>query len=1192
MSKWIRESWQVIILVLVSLCWLAPSASGQVRGTFTGLVSDPTGAVIPNATVTATNEGTGVATPRPTNSEGFYTIPDLQPGFYTLRAEAQGFKTFVNAHIELSVGYTQRVNFKLEVGAVTQSVTVEGQAPMVDTETDRLSELVTARQVANLPLNGRNVFQMIQLAPGAVSTTGVITEPGNRGFTTVVNGARVNMNGYYIDGVSDKGLSGGSNTQPSLDTVQEFRVDTEVISAEYGSSVGSITTIVSKTGTNDIHGDLYEYVRNDKLDAENYFENPKNPFRMNQFGGTIGGPIKKNKLFFFGSFEGERTRVAQPELELMETPAFRNLIIQNAPNSVGALLFKNFPGPTPTGSPAGPGIGTPDTLATYLTSDAGTCKAFDATCLGNYNIDPASPFGTALLASGSMPTFGAVSASAEQHSKDQFYDGNQFSGRIDWQGEHNKVFGRYFFDRYNDPLYSPATNGGAPAAFVSLRGFASPQKFDYPQLALGWSHTFSPNMLNEFHAGWNRNVTDVGQTDAGVPNIYTDTGEVQYGGYNGYPQIFHEEVFHFSDIATYTHGKHTFKFGGEISRNYENSEFNVGRPSYEFTDSLALTQAIVESVAGGVVPGTIDPTTGDSTGGAHLSSNVRAWRNISTGLFVNDDIKVSHNFTLTLGLRYDLYTRHTEKYGQTTQLVLPAGSNLTARVRAINCYVDVSGAKGYDGNPCNGGFEAISGALTTGDHNNFGPRLGFAWDVFGDGKTSLRGGFGVSYNGEVYNPLSNSRWDPPFYSFNLAFCGTGNNVGPAFTDSCIFGPQNGAAPTFTGNPSNIGSGPAGATDNAFAGNLSGWNPYNANAAFLTGVVFPGFRDPYVFGTHLGVERQLPGNSVLKVSWVGTFGHKLYRSEDINRVFGGRVTEGGSGPSSGGECSLFGPYRVNCLYGRLRTWENSVNSNYDGLQVVYDKRMSHGLEWHANYVYSHSLDGRSTWHSGATTASGAAEGFSMDQALPGLDYGNSTFDIHHAFTNSFVWQLPWYQSQKGFTGHLLGGWGLNNIITWHSGFPWEPYCSNSSFPSGTCDFNQDGVSNDRPNQLSSGFRASNARSAFEGGAGHLTASMFLACSVSPDSLAACPSTYKGPYDGNMARNAFRGPTFADIDLSLFKNIKASERVNLQFRAEAFNIANRVNLYLPNMRLGQSAGLFGTSSQAYPAREIQFALKMIF
>lgn len=188
MLKWTRFSSRVAILSLLALCWALSGAFAQVRGTFTGLVSDPTGAIIPGAKVTAINEGTGVSATRPTNTSGFYSIPDLQPGFYTLKAEAQGFKTMVNAHVELTVGYTQRADFKLEVGAVTQSVTVEGQAPVVDTETDRLSELVTARQVANLPLNGRNVFQMIQLAPGALNTTGVDTEPGNRGFTTVVNG--------------------------------------------------------------------------------------------------------------------------------------------------------------------------------------------------------------------------------------------------------------------------------------------------------------------------------------------------------------------------------------------------------------------------------------------------------------------------------------------------------------------------------------------------------------------------------------------------------------------------------------------------------------------------------------------------------------------------------------------------------------------------------------------------------------------------------------------------------------------------------------------------------------------------------------------------------------------------------------------------------------------------------------------
>jgi hypothetical protein len=662
--------------------------------------------------------------------------------------------------------------------------------------------------------------------------------------------------------------------------------------------------------------------------------------------------------------------------------------------------------------------------------------------------------------------------------------------------------------------------------------------------------------------------------------------------------VFHDEEFQYKDLVSISHGRHDIKFGGSFQRNYENSEFNVGRPSYEFADSVALAAGQVEAVAAGVEPGTINPATGDSTGQAHLASNIRGWRNWEFGGFINDNFKATPRFTLTLGLRYDLYTRHTEKYNHATQFILPSGgSNLTERLAAVNCYVDTSGGTGWDGKPCNSGFAPKNGALTTGDYNNFGPRVGFAWDMSGNGKTSLRGGFGVSYQGEIYNPLSNSRWDPPFYSFELSLCGTGTNTpGPSNTDTCIFGPLNGAAPTFTGPPSNIGAGPAAATFGAFAGNIMGWNPYNANSAFLTGLVFPGFRDPYVYGSQLSLEHQFGGGFVLKTSWVGTFAHKLYRAEDINRQFDGLDTLSGTGPANNGVCALFGPYRVNCLYGRLRTWENSVNSNYNGLQVVLDKRMSHNLELHSNYVWSHSIDGRSTWHSGATTSNGAAEGFSMDQAHPNLDRGDSIFDVRHSFSLSAVYTLPWYSTQQGFVGHVLGGWQANTIISIHGGFPWTPYCSNSSFPSGKCDWNRDGVSNDRPNAPSFGTanpHTSNA--AFE--ADHpnlnLVAGDFL-CGAGGVSSPGCtaPNSVGSAFDGNLGRNTFRGPNWREVDFSLFKNIKATERATIQFHAEAFNLFNRTNLQQPGARLGQSVGQFGLSQQAFFPRQIQFALKFIF
>ena len=1189
------------LLALGLVCLAPPAALAQVvQGAFTGIVTDQSGAVIPGATVTVINEATNVAVRVHTNAEGLYTVTNLLAGFYTLKAEAKGFRVLVDQHIELTVGYTQRVDLKLEVGAVTQTVTVEGLAPLVDTESNRMSELVTAGQVENLPLNGRNIFQLIQIAPGAVNTTNLITEPGNRGFTTVVNGARVNMNGYQIDGISDKGLSGGSNTQPAVDSVQEFRVDTEVLSAEYGSTVGAMTQISTKAGTDQFHGDAYEFVRNDKFDARSFYEGPnRNPFRMNQFGGTLGGPLKKGKWFFFGSYEGERTRIFVPELEVMETPQFHSLIEAAAPNSVAALLYNNFPGPAPTS-----GIST---LSEYLATspnNTGACgtaaapalgssAAASAACVQSYHLDPTTGLGAAMIANPNLPTSGLVDTAALVQTSNQFYDGNQWSTRLDYQGDKNKVFGSFFFDDYADPYYTPAANGGAAAALVGVRSFASPTHDAFPHLALNWTHSFSPTILNEMRAGWNRNVGDIGANNGGVPEIIFFTGEVDFGNYSGYPQIFHEEVYQYADLVTISHGKHEIKFGGNVQRNYENSEFNVGRPSYEFTDAVAFAAGLPTVEIAGTNPGTVNPATGISTGQAALSSNIRAWRNWEFGGFFNDSYKVTPRFTLNLGLRYDLYTRHTEKYGHGTLFNLPSGANLTERLRAVNCWTDVAGGIGSNGQPCDGGFAATKGAIAPGDYHDFGPRLGFAYDIFGDGKTSLRGGFGIAYQGEIYNPISNSRWQPPFYSFNLSFCTTGvNNPGPGNTDTCIFGPTNGAAPTYTGAPSNVGGGPAGSTANAFAGNIQGWNPYNANLAYLTGIILANdFSDPYVYSGQVSLEHQFAGNTVLRTSWVGTFGHKLIRAEDINREFNG------IGLYTNANCPS-DPGAVNCIFGHLRTWENSVNSNYNALQVVLERRLSHNLSLNSNYVWSHSMDTRSSWHDAATTANGAAEGYSEDQALPGLDYGNSIFDVRHRFTISAMYTLPWYAGQHGFVGHALGGWQVNTIFQLHSGFPWTPYCQNTAGET-PCDFNMDGVSNDRPNAPAFGNHASDtSNAAFEPNHPNinLQAGSFYCGAGGAAVVPGCsmPNNSAGfvPFDGNLGRNTFRGPNFREVDLSLFKDIKVSERAKFQFRAEGFNIFNRTNLQQPYNQFGGAASLFGLSQASFFPRQIQFAMKFIF
>ena len=1288
-------------LVVFAVLALTYSAFAQVQnGQFAGTVTDPSGAAVPNAKVTVTEAATNLIVSATTNASGYYSVKELPIGTYRLSVEASGFKTESDNNVVLNAGVIAHVDFKLQIGKATEVIEVTGAAVTVQTDDAKLYSTVSSTEITDTVLNGRNVFDLMKLGNGAVDVGGVDFEAGHG---TVVNGVREDFSGFMINGVSNKDLSGGEVNTPIQDTVEEFQQLGLNMSAQYGNSAGATINLVTKSGSNAMHGSAWEYLRNNDADANFYFLNQageaRPPLHWNQFGGTLGGPIVKDKLFYFISFQGSRfNTVNAPTTIVEESPKWVAAVHQADLNTAGQsisvadLLYNKFPAGLP-----GTTLGTMDQFVTgagpYANTGgaSGTTTGFanyaDYICPDSYtamggsaaqanaiaarmqsilgvvpSVDNATsltwtgaPCGTAMTAqpgtigrdasgSSTMPfQVSSVSLSPTQTVLNLF-NGNEYSGRFDYNwNAANRLSTNFNYDRNTDK-YGPCTA-------ACSRGFSNPEIIRSPNGQFGYVHTFSPTLLNEFRAGYTQLTTLIGTNAPGVPFVAFDDLSVGFGSYNGYPQYFKDHIYSYSDMVSVTHGNHNMKIGADFRRNIENSIFSVARGSFYFSDPIFFAADAPYGVNVGVNPGICAPPCSQATiqqllqtdeqngtvPNAQLESNPRHWRNLEMGAYFQDDWKATKRLTLQLGLRYDLYKRHNEEGNEATTFLPGPGSNSVEQVVNANIAAGSMGTINgvtYDCTPaaaqalaqlagvCGPGGFAASSSLGKGRHKDFGPRIGFAWDVFGNGKTSVRGGFGIAYEGTLYNPLSNSRWNLPYYSFNRDY----NFIGASGSAAVVWGPTTctpNAAPTtactptggalygaggapvaYTGAATNPGQG----TGAQATGNITGWYGQNPNTAYLTGIITPkGVDDPYVYNFYFGVQHEILPKTVVEVDYVGTAGHKLFRAENINRAPGAFLPAGAQVVDNlGRTLTGFGGY-PNPNYGTLRAWQNVVNSNYSSMQASVRRQLSHGLLLNVNYTWSHSIDDGSTWHSGATTGNGAGagDGYTTDPTLPGLDRGNSIFDIRQRLVVNHVWMLPG-QSLKGPAGYIAGGWSLSGIWAFQTGPHWEPFrggapnlraisgpdagqpCTATDVDTGNCvnkggDYLLTRGRNERPDSTVS--KATFTRQTWENGWANSTQRNL------PVLSAPCLACV-----GNLGRNTFVAPGLWTTDLTLSKDFKLTERFKLKFDAAAFNVFNRANF-----QIAESGGaahndmrdpLFGEAGGTGLPRVMQFGLKLSF
>ncbi|HEX4947117.1 MAG TPA: TonB-dependent receptor [Blastocatellia bacterium] len=1131
-------------------CCLSTTIFGQsFRASLVGQITDANKDAIPGAIITLEDKSNGQRLTAVADEDGHYSMQQIQPGTYEMRVEAKGFGSSVTPEVVLEIGQARRLHIALQTGDVNDTVTVTAEAVTLNTEVGSKTEVMTTRQIEDLPLNGRNYLDLAKLLPGVVESA---ESTGNLN----TNGTRSDATGYIQDGLSnriDRGAGQAVVTSP--DTIQEFRVETSTYSAQYGRTAGAQITVISKTGTNKISGSLFEFARNDFFDARDPFLLPTDDKKLNrhQFGGTVGGPLPlprfgsggpsftnpKNHSFFFFSYDGFRERRSVNASTTAPHPDWLK------------GDFRNLRTAGPDGR-----LGTTDDLGRVLyptvTTNANGTISIARREFPTQNVIPdnlKSPAALKLLpyipAANVPGTLIGYVASGINNVNNRI-----MSVRVDQRfGEKTSFFVRYAWT--NNANFNPSL-GQSRDFYPNFGGTTEARN---RLLTSGFTKVISPGVINEFRLGANQTrqfiygqylgrdmnrefgITNVPVDPqvAGFPLIRVD-GFPNFGDRDAWPNRFRAGNFQISDTLTWVKRGHSFKFGGEVFwTHYDENNYNSPRGNFRFRGRASNPSNAVSSGPLSFADFMMGYLHTVELGDVPKASE---FRNTQFSLYVQDDWNVTPRFTLNLGLRYDVLGPLTERNNRISNYVPQVNKLICATAEKAPCVVDPD----------------FPPALIRNNLNDFGPRFGFAWRPFN--KTVIRGGVGMFYSLTLLT-LTRQQFATGFpFTNTLNYSVTTGTYNP---DSLRLDRTLTAGTTITGL-----NNPRGTAVNDPTGSVYQYN--------------------------LTIERELTKDLAMEISYVGSQGRHLGRRYNINPLLINKA--------------LFDPNRlntqldyvipqirrlaqagINTTFGDIIYQENSGTSSYNSGQISFRRRARRGLIMQGAYAFSSSFDTASFVDAGAL---GSAFQYPQDPDRLNLEHGLSDFDRRHRFTGSFVYDLPFGRGQKfltrkGFAQAVFGGFQLNGTTILQTGRPFTPKLQTADF------------TGQRPDLIGDPRKDIPAGRYFNPFA-------FGDPSRTTSIDAKDPNLY-----GTAGRGLLRGPNYQSVNLSLIRNFRLRETVRAQFRFEAFNVLNRPNFDLPDFtletpifndalpkdeRLRQAPASAALSRIVIPMRELQLGLRITF